>query len=58
MKNSNDPFGNRTRYLTPCYAVPQPTAPPLTRIYQFVGKMWNFVTVDYTKWSNHFAFEH
>jgi hypothetical protein len=28
MKNSNDIIGNRTRDLTTCSAVPQPTAPP------------------------------
>jgi hypothetical protein len=28
MKNSNDTIGNRTRDLTTCRAVPQPTAPP------------------------------
>jgi len=33
MKNSKDTIGNRTRYLPICIAVPQPTAPPLTRIY-------------------------
>jgi hypothetical protein len=27
MKNSNDPVGNRTRELSVCIAVPQPTAP-------------------------------
>ena len=28
MKNSNDSFGNRTRDLPTCNAVPQPTSPP------------------------------
>jgi hypothetical protein len=28
MKNSNDTIGNRTRDLSACSAVPQPTAPP------------------------------
>ena len=28
MKNSNDTFGNRTRDLPACGAMPQPTAPP------------------------------
>ena len=28
MKNSSDTFGNRTRDLPACSAVPQPTAPP------------------------------
>jgi hypothetical protein len=28
MKNSNDNIGNRTRDLSACSAVPQPTAPP------------------------------
>jgi hypothetical protein len=28
MQNPNDPFGNRTRDLPPCSAVPQPNAPP------------------------------
>ena len=28
MKNSSDTFGNRTRDLPACGAVPQPTAPP------------------------------
>jgi hypothetical protein len=28
MKNSNDTIGNRTRYLSACSAVPQPTALP------------------------------
>jgi hypothetical protein len=28
MKNSNDTIGNRTRDLSVCSAVPQPTAPP------------------------------
>jgi hypothetical protein len=28
MKNSNDTTGNRTRDLSACSAVPQPTAPP------------------------------
>jgi hypothetical protein len=28
MKNCNDPIGNRTRDLSACNAVPQPTAPP------------------------------
>jgi hypothetical protein len=33
MKNSNDTFGNRTRDLPTCSAVPQPTAPPRATIY-------------------------
>ena len=28
MKNSNETIGNRTRDLSDCSAVPQPTAPP------------------------------
>jgi hypothetical protein len=32
MKNSNDTLENRTRDLTTCSAVPQPTAPPRTAI--------------------------
>jgi len=31
MKNSNDTIGNRTRDLSTCSAVPQPTAPPAAR---------------------------
>ena len=27
IKNSNDAIGNRTRYLSACSAIPQPTAP-------------------------------
>jgi hypothetical protein len=30
MKNSSDIIGNRTRDLTVCSAVPEPTAPPRT----------------------------
>jgi hypothetical protein len=32
MKNPNDNTGNRTRDLSACIAVPQPTAPPRTLI--------------------------
>jgi len=32
MKNSSDTIGNRTRDLTACSAVPQPTAPQRTPI--------------------------
>jgi hypothetical protein len=31
MKNSSGTIGNRTRDLTACSAVPQPTAPPTFR---------------------------
>jgi len=30
MENSNDPIGNRTRYLSACSSVPHPTAAPHT----------------------------
>jgi hypothetical protein len=33
MKKSNDTIGNRTRDLTACSALPQPTAPPRTPLY-------------------------
>jgi hypothetical protein len=32
MKNSSDTIGNRTRDLPVCSAVPEPTAPPNTKI--------------------------
>ena len=32
MKNSSDTIGNRTRDPLTCSAVPQPTAPPRTRV--------------------------
>jgi len=31
MKNSSDTIGNRTRDLSACSTVPQPTAPPRVR---------------------------
>jgi hypothetical protein len=34
MKNSNDTIGNRTRDLQVCSAVPQPTAPPRTKLHR------------------------
>jgi hypothetical protein len=36
MKNPNDTIGNRTRNLSACGAVPQPTAPP--RAFFFLVK--------------------
>jgi len=30
MKNPSDPIGNKTRDLSACSAVPQPTSPPRT----------------------------
>ena len=37
MKKSNDIIGNRTRDLSACSAVPQPTAPPAAcPIYIFI----------------------
>jgi hypothetical protein len=36
MKNSSDTFGNRTRDLPACSAVPQPTALPRTPIHPIV----------------------
>jgi hypothetical protein len=33
MNNSSDTFGNRTRDLPACSAVPQPTAPPRSAIH-------------------------
>ena len=35
MKNSNDTMGNRTRDLLTCSALPQPTAPPRTRLISY-----------------------
>jgi hypothetical protein len=36
MKNSSDTIGNRTRELPACSTVPQPTAPPRTRVGQYI----------------------
>ena len=36
MKNSSDTIGNRTRDLSTCSVVPQPTAPPRAYIYIYI----------------------
>ena len=38
LKNSSDSIGNRTHDLPACSAVPQPTAPPRTRMTQQLRK--------------------
>ena len=38
MKNSNDTIGNRTRDLSPCSAVPQPTYPPYVGVQNVTTK--------------------
>jgi hypothetical protein len=40
MKNSNDTIGNRTRDLSACSAVPQPTAPPHTEQLITIVLVW------------------
>jgi hypothetical protein len=37
MKNSNNTIRNRTRDLSACSAVPQPTAPPRVHIVAMMG---------------------
>jgi hypothetical protein len=39
MKNSNYTIGNRTRDLSACSAVPQPTAPPLAPNLKYIPKV-------------------
>ena len=39
MKNSNDTIGNRTRDLSTCSAVPQPSALPRAPLYFIIQKI-------------------
>ena len=48
MKNSNDTIGNRTRNLSACSAVPQPTAPPRANGYS------NVVNIKTQQWGSNF----
>jgi len=41
MKNYNDTFGNRTRDLPACIAVPQPSAPPRGPRPSLYPSVWN-----------------
>ena len=46
MKNSSDTIGNQTRGLPACSAVPQPTAPPRTRIVEYTGHKFGVLKKD------------
>jgi hypothetical protein len=46
LKSSSDSIGNGTCDLPVCSAVPQPTAPPRTPIYNLVNKCNSIKTLD------------
>jgi hypothetical protein len=45
MKNSSYNIGNRTRDLTACSVVPQPTAPPHAPLFRYIDIYMNNTTL-------------